>query len=82
MYKHWCYAHGEQYDDGLYLPTKDKPLTDGISGATPKSGFDVKIRPIGNSTCFVVTIEVNHSTDFNDFYPESAKEGEKKLFWW
>lgn len=74
---HWCYARGEQYDDGLYLPTKDKPLTDGISGATPKSGFDVKIRPVGNLTRFVVLIEVNHSTDFNDFYPESANEGDK-----
>lgn len=73
---HWCYSRCEQYEDGLYLPTKNKPLTDGISGATPKSSFDVKIRPIGNLTHFIVKIEVNHSTDFNDFYPESAKEGD------
>ena len=74
---HWCYARGEQYDDGLYLPTKDKPLTDGISGATPKGSFDVKIRPLGALQQFVVKVEINHSTDFNDFYPESAKEGDK-----
>lgn len=73
---HWCYSRGVQYEDGLYLPTKDKPLTDGVSGATPKSGFDVKIRPIGDLKRFVVKIEINHSTDFNEFYPESAKEGD------
>lgn len=32
---HWCYSQGIKYDDGLYLPTKDKPFVDGISGATP-----------------------------------------------
>lgn len=74
---HWCYSRGVQYEDGLYLPTKDQPLTDGISGATPKGSFDVKMRPIADLTRFVVKIEVNHSTDFNDFYPKSAKEGDK-----
>ena len=73
---HWCYSRGVQYEDGLYLPTKDRPLTDGISGATPKGSFDVKMRPIGNLTRFVVKIEVNHSTDYNESYPEDAKEGD------
>lgn len=73
---HWCYSHGVQYEDGLYLPTKKQPLTDGLSGATPKSGFDVKVRPLGDLKQFVVKIEINHSTDFNDSYPESAKQGD------
>lgn len=71
----WCYSRGIQYPDGLYLPTKEKPLVDGISGATPHGSFDVRIRPVGNLRRFIVKIEVNHSADWNDAYPKNAKEG-------
>lgn len=73
---HWCYARGVQYADGLYLPTKKQPLTDGITGATPQSSFDIKLRPANRLKQFIVKIEINHSTDFNDFYPKSATEGD------
>jgi len=72
----WCYARGIQYPDGLYLPTEEEPLVDGISGATPRSSFDVKMRPIGDLKKFVIKIELNHSTDWNDNYPKDAKEGD------
>lgn len=73
---HWCYSRGVRYADGLYLPTRREPLTDGISGATPQGGFDLKLRSGADLKRFVVKVEVNHSTDFNDAYPESAKAGE------
>ena len=73
---HWCYSRGVQYADGLYLPTKDEPLTDGISGATSRGSFDLRLSPAGGLQRFVVKIEVNQSTDFNEVYPESAREGE------
>lgn len=73
---HWCYARGVRYGDGLYLPTKKEPLTDGISGATPRGSFDIKLDPVSEFKRFVVKVEVNHSTDFNDVYPKSAKAGE------
>lgn len=73
---HWCYMRGVQYEDGLYLPTKEHPLTDGISGATPQGDFEIKLSPTNKLKTFVVKIEINHSTDFNDNYPESAKEGD------
>lgn len=72
----WCHSRGVQYSDGLYLPTKDEPVIDGISGATPKGSYDVKIHPKGDLKQFVVKIEVNHSTDWNDDYPKNAKEGD------
>ena len=65
-----------QYADGLYLPTRNEPLADGISGATPRGSFDLKLSPGAGLDRFVVKVEVNHSTDFNETYPESAKEGE------
>ena len=62
-----------QYADGLYLPTRNEPLADGISGATPRGSFDLKLSPGAGLDRFVVKVEVNHSTDFNETYPESAK---------
>lgn len=73
---HWCHARGVQYADGLYLPTKNQPLVDGISGATPRSGFSVKVTPSESLRRFVVKVEVNHSTDWNDAYPKSAKKSD------
>lgn len=71
---HWCHSRGIRYADGLYLPTKKHPLTDGISGATPRGSFGVKICPGEALDVFVVKVEVNHSTDFNDSYPKSARK--------
>lgn len=73
---HWCHQRGIRYADGLYLPTHNEPLTDGMTGATPRSGFDLRLTPNERLRRFVVKIEVNHSTDFNDFYPRSVGEGE------
>lgn len=72
----WCHSRGIQYPDGLYLPTKGEPMVDGISGATPHGNFDVKMTPAGNLKQFVVKVELNHSTDWNDYYPKGAKQGD------
>lgn len=72
----WCHSRGIKYPDGLYLPTKKEPVADGISGATPKGSYDVKIKPVGNLQKFILKMEVNHSTDWNDSYPKNAKEGD------
>ncbi len=73
---HWCYSRGVIYDDGLYLPTKDKPVVDGISGTTPRESFDVKLITAPRLKHFVVKVEINHSTDFNGYFPKNAQEGD------
>lgn len=73
---HWCHSRGMQYADGLYLPTKKEPLTDGVTGATPQGSFHLKLTPARELKKFIVKIEINHSTDWNDAYPKSAKEGD------
>lgn len=73
---HWCYQRGIRYEDGLYLPTKKSPLLDGISEATPKSSFHIKMEPTQKMEQFIIKVEINHSTDFNEAYPKSAKEGD------
>ena len=58
------------------MPTKKEPLIDGISGATPHKSFEIKLSPTTTLKKFIVKIEINHSTDFNEYFPKSAKEGE------
>lgn len=72
----WSYAQGKQYADGLYLPTKDEPLPDAVTGATPKGNFAANTQVDANIKQFVIKCEFNHSTDFNEHYPKDAKEGD------
>lgn len=72
----WSHAQGKQYKDGLYLPTKDDPLPDTVTGATPKGSFTTNIQPDGQMKQFVIKCEFNHSVDFNEHYPQNAKEGD------
>jgi hypothetical protein len=81
----WAHKRGVKSLDGLYLPTKEEPLTDGITGATPKGDLNLKLTDnkdidlalLKKLTRFVVYIEVNHSTDWNQYYPKEAKVGDK-----
>ena len=75
---HWRWS---QAADGVTGATPNggldiKPVADGVTGATPRGSFDVKLCPTTMLKQFVVKIELNHSIDFNDYYPETAKEGE------
>lgn len=71
----WNYARRIQSVDGISGATPQASI-DGISGATPRGSFDVKVSPVGNLKQFVIKIELNHSTDWNDNYPKNAKEGD------
>lgn len=72
----WSHAQGNQYSDGLYLPTKDEPLPDAITGATPKGSFAANVQMSESVKQFIVKCEFNHSVDFNEHYPKDAKEGD------
>ena len=73
---HWCFQRGVTYSDGLYLPTKENPLPDGITGATPKADKTLLLSPSLLEPPFVIKAEFNHSVDFNSLYPKNAQPGE------
>jgi hypothetical protein len=56
---------------GMNPPTKDNPFPDEITGATPDSGFTVNscIKTDLNEIC--ILLEVNHSYDGNDNFPDN-----------
>ncbi len=71
----WAHRRGRVYADGLHLPTRENPMTDAISGATPSEGFTLLTDvPRGHDT-LTIYLEVNMSTDFNDAYPADAAPG-------
>lgn len=71
---HWCHKHGIIYEDGLYSPTKESPLPDAVTGATPRGSFAISYSQKEIMRNYVVKLEVNHSTDFNDSYPKCARK--------
>jgi len=73
---YWAHKRGVLYEDGLYLPTKDKPLPDAVTSASPKGSFSLVTKVPDTLTKFVILAEFNNSGDFNDFYTEDAKPGD------
>jgi len=77
----WSHARGVRYSDGLFMPTKAAPLSDAVSGATPKakkSGDSICIRfslpsdlPAG---AYRLMVEVNSSFDYNTAFPERKND--------
>jgi len=70
---HWCYQRGVVYEDGLYLPTKNQPFTDAKTGATPEENKEIKIKLADFTTPMIIKAEFNHSIDFNEYFPKTAK---------
>ncbi|MDC7126481.1 MAG: hypothetical protein PQJ46_13000 [Spirochaetales bacterium] len=72
----WSHHRGVQYEDGLYMPTKENPMPDAVSSATPKDDFIIKSK-IPEQGDLWIYLEVNSSTDFNEAYSADAPEGSK-----
>lgn len=72
----WSHARGKKYADGLYMPTKEDPLPDAISGPTPKAkrmGEEIRLSfalPPSAGPGSRLHVEVNASFDFNAAFPE------------
>ncbi len=59
---YWSHKHGEGFD--------------AVTGATPRTDFDVRVKEKPGLRHFYVMVEVNHSIDFNDRYTDDKKEGD------
>ena len=80
----WAYQRGIDYGGGNFYPTKDRPLVDAISSATPKAGEFVwlwhpnKILKAGK---YYYYIEVNKSFDDNEHHNYSWYRGQPSVIW-
>lgn len=65
----WSHSRGIQYEDGLFAPTREKPLPDAISGATFQDNFNL-ISSIDKIDSFHLKLEINVAFDDNEYYSE------------
>ena len=66
---YWSHARGIIAEDGLYAPTINSPLPDGISGATPNGSFELRTNFFTQKK-YIVKLEVNVAFDDNRYYSE------------
>ena len=71
----WSHRRGVVYPDGLFMPTRENPLTDAVTAASPKGNFHLNTRVPQDITTFVILAEVNLPGDYNEVYPETAAPG-------
>jgi len=73
---YWAHRRGVRYDDGLFLPTRKDPLPDSITSASPKESFQLSSSVGEDLDSFMIYVEINNSTDFNEYYTRDAKPGD------
>jgi hypothetical protein len=71
----WSHRRGVVYPDGLFMPTRDNPLTDAVTAASPAGNFRLMTRVPKEISRFVIMTEVNNPGDYNDAYPKTPDEG-------
>lgn len=64
---YWSHARGVQATDGLFAPTIEEPLPDGITGATPDASFVLESK-YPKLEKFKLLLEANVAFDDNKFY--------------
>ncbi|MFC1863276.1 hypothetical protein ACFL1Z_04910 [Thermodesulfobacteriota bacterium] len=80
----WAHKRGVDYGEGNFYPTKDKPLPDTITSATPKAVEFVwtwspeKDLKQGR---YYYYIEINKSFDENEYHDYSWYRGQPSIVW-
>jgi hypothetical protein len=72
---YWSHKRGVVYPDGLYMPTRENPLADAVTGASPKGDFHLDTKVPQGLTKFVIMAEINLPGDYNEAFPESTSPG-------
>ena len=83
----WRSAPGDEVPEGGIRRPESLPVwtkrsgrldsgIDTMGSVTPKSGYSVRSDSLSNRDDLWIWLEVNHSTDFNDAYPEDARPGD------
>ena len=65
----WSRKRGVVYSDGSYVPSREEPLPDAISGATITDSFILSTSTSPKSR-FTLRIEINVAFDDNEYYSE------------
>lgn len=66
---YWAHKRGIKASDGLYIPDSTSKVPDAITGATPRTNFELHTT-ISNSNYkkFKILLEINQTWDFNEYW--------------
>lgn len=66
---YWGHKRGIKAPDGYFIPTRDDPMPDAVTGPTPKADFILTTRTRHLAPpVFQVMMEINQSWDWNRFW--------------
>jgi hypothetical protein len=66
---YWAHKRGIRTEDGLYMPTKNNPIADAYTGATPAGNFEIRTRlDKMPPESFRILFEINQSWDWNEYW--------------
>ncbi len=75
---YWGHQRGVQAEDGYYIPTKDDPIHDALTGATPKNSFVLQSHaPDTDIRQFRVLFEINQSWNWNEYWTNNKFPGDE-----
>ena len=80
----WAYSRGIDYGNGNFYPSKDMPLADAISSATPKAGefvWNWSPKKILKQGKYFYYVEINKSFDENEHHHYSWYRGQPSVVW-
>jgi hypothetical protein len=75
----WSYSRNIKDVDGLLIPSKNNPMPDAVTGATPPNNFVLKTKTTSRDySVFDLYFEINQTWDWNEYwtnnkYPDDAQ---------
>lgn len=65
---YWSHRRNVKNGSGGFMPTKNTPLPDTVTSASPKSNFILRSHPESTAESYRLFVEINNSCDFNAYY--------------
>lgn len=66
---YWSHKRGIKAEDGLFMPSKNKPVPDIYTGATPSGNFEISTKfDEMPPQKFRILFEINQTWDWNEFW--------------
>lgn len=75
---YWSHKRGIKSSDGIYMPDKNNPVTDAITGATPSGSFKLTCPEPSYKEDYYICLEINKSFDYNEYFTRKAMEDPDK----
>jgi hypothetical protein len=76
---YWAHKRGVLNESGSFMPTKNNPIPDAFTGATPAGNFEIRTKldksPSGS---FRILFEINQSWDWNEYWTNNKFPDDKE----